>query len=83
MHKTTFRFRQCYEKLQPEIQKAADKNFSLLKENPLHSSLHFKKIGKFWSVRIGLSHRALAVKRNSDYIWVWIGTHDDYLRMLK
>jgi hypothetical protein len=32
----------------------ADKNYALLKENPQHPSLQFKKIGRFWSVRVGL-----------------------------
>ena len=47
------------------------------------TSLQFRKVGKFRSVRIGLAHRALAVEDGDDFIWVWIGTHDEYQRMLK
>ena len=27
----------------------ADKNYALLKDNPRHPSLQFKKVGRFWS----------------------------------
>jgi len=56
---------------------------SYLKTTPAHLSLHFKKVGNFWSVRVGISHRALAVEDGEDYIWVWIGSHDEYERMIK
>jgi hypothetical protein len=83
MHKATEKFWEKYRNLPLGIQRIADKNFELLKTNPKHPSLHFKKIDKFWSVRIGLTHRALAVGDNDDYIWVWIGTHEDYERQVK
>ena len=59
------------------------RNFNLLKANPSHPSLHFKKVGKLWSMRAGLNYRALAVEDGKDFIWVWIGTHDEYERMLR
>ncbi|CDI00961.1 hypothetical protein BN873_10217 [Candidatus Competibacter denitrificans Run_A_D11] len=34
--------------------------------DPLHPSLHFKKVGKLWSVRVGSTHRALAVEDGDD-----------------
>jgi len=83
MHRTTARFWKCFENLPEPVQKISKKNFELLKTNPLHPSLHFKKVGKFWSVRVGLNHRALAVEDGNDFIWVWIGTHDEYERMIK
>lgn len=82
MHRTTDRFWKCFESLPAAIQKVSKKNFELLKKNPLHPSLHFKKVGKFWSVRAGIGHRALAVEDGEDFIWVWIGTHSEYERML-
>lgn len=83
MHKTTDRFWDLFKKLPKPIQERAKKNFNLLKQNPSHPSLDFKKVGKFWSVRISTYYRALAVKDGEDYIWVWIGTHRDYEKMLK
>jgi hypothetical protein len=83
IHRTTDRFWRCYRGLPGEIRKLADKNFKLLKENPSHPSLQFKKIGELWSARVGQAHRALAVEDAEDFIWVWVGTHDDYERILK
>ncbi len=83
MHRATERFWKCFDKLPTTIQDVARENFELLRSNPRHPSLHFKKVGKFWSARIGLNHRALAIEDGNDFIWVWIGTHDEYERMLK
>jgi hypothetical protein len=83
IHRTTERFRRCYHSLPIEIRKLADKNFKLLKENPSHPSLQFKRIGELWSARVGQAHRALAVEDGEDFIWVWVGTHDEYERILK
>jgi len=82
MHRTTRRFWKYLEDLPEPVQKTARKNFELLKINPSHPSLHFKKVGKFWSARAGISHRALAIEDGSDFIWVWIGSHDEYERMI-
>lgn len=83
MHRATRRFWMHFHRLPKNVQELARKNFSLLGESPWHPSLHFKKAGKFRSVRVGLAHRALAVEDGDDFIWVWIGTHDEYQRLLK
>lgn len=83
MYRTTSRFWKCFHKLPLEVQKIAKENFSLLKRDPQRPSIHFKRVGKFWSARIGLDHRALAVEDGSDLIWVWIGSHDEYQRLLR
>ena len=63
-----------YRGLPSEIQKLADKAFELLKADPHHRSLHFKKAGRFWSVRVGLHYRVLAVQVSDGVLWFWIGT---------
>lgn len=83
IHRTTRRFWDCYWSLSSQAREVADKSFSLLRENPRHPSLHFKKVGRFWSARIGSGHRALAIPDGQDYIWVWIGTHDEYERLIE
>jgi hypothetical protein len=72
-----------YRQLPPEIQELADKNFELLKSNPRHPSLRFKKAGNLWSVRVGLHHRALAKERREGLTWFWIGRHREYEQVLK
>ena len=68
----------AHDKLPPYVRALADKNYELLKSNPQHPSLHFKKVGRFWSVRVGLRHRALAVEVEDSLLWFWIGSHADY-----
>jgi len=41
-------------------------------------TLHFKKIGELWSVRVGAHYRALAVEVEGHMCWFWIGTHAEY-----
>lgn len=82
MHKATSRFWKCFQHMPAIIKRHAEESFALLKEIPRHPSLHFKKVGKFWSVRIGLDYRAIAVEDGSDFVWVWIGSHDEYERMI-
>ena len=72
-----------YRLLPEAIQELADKNFSLLKENSRHPSLRLKKVGDFWSARVGLSYRAIGKERAEGIVWVWIGTHAEYDAMIK
>ena len=76
-------FWKAYEKLPKRIQILADKKFKIVKENPRHPSLHQKKVGDYWSVRIGKRHRAVAVEVENDLLWFWIGTHSGYDKLLK
>lgn len=84
-HYTTSKYWRHYHSLTREIQLFADKNFQLLKKDPRHPSLNFKQIGRFYSVRVGLDHRALGVESpdKSGIIWFWIGDHDQYDKLLK
>ena len=83
MHKATTRFWRLFDRLPENVRKKAKRNFDLLKKDPLHPSLHFKKVGNFWSVRVGINHRALAIKDGQDFIWVWIGSHTKYEQMIR
>ena len=85
-HLTLPRFWQAYRRLPAEVQRLADKNFGLLKADPHHPSLQFKKIGgtrHLWSVRVGDHYRALAVEKPAGLVWFWIGTHAEYDRLLR
>ena len=83
MHRATRRFWECLDSLAEDIQNVARKNYALLKVNPRHPSLQFKKLGKFWSARVGLNHRALAIEDGEGFVWVWIGPHDEYERLIQ
>lgn len=82
-HVATPRFWACYAALPPEIKRSADRCFELLKRDPGHPSLHFKRIGPFWSARVSLRHRALAVEHNEQCVWFWIGDHAEYDQLIQ
>jgi hypothetical protein len=67
-HFASSKFWTAYEALPPPVRKLADANYALLKRDPRHPSLPFKKAGRYWSVRIGLRYCALAVEVNDGYL---------------
>jgi hypothetical protein len=71
-HYASSRFWALYNALPAEVRDVADKNYELLRKNPHHPSLHFKRIDDLWSVR-GLRHRALGIDVDDG-----VGTHAEY-----
>ena len=63
-------------------QDLARKNYELLREDRRHPSLHFKKVGGNWSVRVGLGYRALGTGVEDGVLWFWIGSHAQYDRLI-
>ncbi|TIQ32026.1 MAG: hypothetical protein E5X48_26460 [Mesorhizobium sp.] len=76
-------FWDAYDKLPKTIRVKADSSFAKLRADPFHPSLHFKRVGRYWSARVDLDYRAVAVRNEDDVIWFWIGTHSEYERLLK
>ena len=79
-------FRSCFRQLPGPIQTLAKKNYRLWIDDPSHPSLDFKKVGKdppVWSVRVGISWRALGVRTDDEIVWFWIGSHAQYDRLLR
>jgi hypothetical protein len=81
-HRASKRFWTRYNALPEEVQRLADANYSLLKSNPKHPSLHLKQVGVYWSVRVGLHYRAVAIQAGNDLVWFWIGHHAEYDRLI-
>jgi len=86
-HRANTNFWQEYRALPQDIRSRADKQFSLLKANPQHPSLQFKKLGErrsqeIWAARVTLNYRALAIKRPDGYLWFWIGDHKTYADLI-
>ena len=82
-HSASPEFWSAYRRLPVNVCALTDKNFVLLKSDPRHPSLHFKQIGRYYSVRVGLRYRALAVEADDGLLWFWIGSHADYDALLK
>jgi hypothetical protein len=77
-HHASARFWRAHRGLPESVRDIADRNYELLKSDPAHRSLHFKKVGSLWSVRVGLHYRALATEVGEDLVWFWIGSHAEY-----
>lgn len=76
-------FWERYEELPAELRALADRRYTLLAANPRHPSLRLKRVGRFWSVRVNDDYRALGVDVDGGILWIWIGPHADYERIIR
>ena len=82
-HHASAGFWYSYRRLPERVRDLADKNFALLKQNPRHPSLRLKKVGDYYSVRVGLGYRALGAEVADGFVWFWIGDHADYEKLIR
>ena len=86
-HQTTEpNFRKLLAALPKNVRQTARKNYNLLKQNPRHPSLDFKKLGGMpghFSVRAGLGYRAHGKKKDNVMSWYWIGGRGDAGKIVK
>jgi hypothetical protein len=81
--KTTSGFWAQFERLPVELQSLARKKYRVWQHEPFHPSLHFKEIvSDLWSVRVNAKYRALARRKGDLVVWFWIGTHEEYERLI-
>jgi hypothetical protein len=71
-----------YRALPIEVQQLADRCFEMMKDDPRHPSIHLKRVGDFWSARVGLHYRAVGVDDEGGISWFWIGSHADYDKLI-
>jgi len=81
-HYVSPKFWALYRALPTDVRDLADKNYELLRSDSRHPSLHFKKVGELWSVRVGAHYRALAVEVEGGMYWLWVGTHANYEKIV-
>ena len=77
-------FWQLYRQLLPEVKAAARRAYARFRENPAHPSLQLERLKtdeRAWSVRVTRDYRAVARRRADEWVWVWIGSHDDFDRL--
>ena len=75
-----------YETLDAVTKERARKAFDLWTNDHSHPSLQFKCVNirrNYWSVRISGSIRAIGKLEGTTVTWFWIGSHDDYERIIK
>ncbi|MBI2301293.1 MAG: hypothetical protein HYU66_20485 [Armatimonadetes bacterium] len=77
-HRTSHRFWRLYRSLPPEERELANRAYAMVLANPDHPSLRSKRVGRFWSARVGRHYCAVAKQRDYGFLWIWIGPHDQY-----
>jgi hypothetical protein len=82
-HYTASSFWSLFETLPAEIQQLARKNYRLLCADARHPSLHLKRVGRYWSVRVGADYRALGHPVDDGILWGWIGSHEEYNHIIR
>jgi hypothetical protein len=82
-HFTTPDFWVFFDALPNAVQRLASANFDRLKANPRHPSLRLKKVGPYWSARVGRNYRALGKDVDGGILWGWIGPHAEYDTILR
>jgi hypothetical protein len=68
------------------VQRQARSAYRLFQENPSHPSLRFKQVHPtepIFSVRINRNYRALGIREDDQIIWLWIGSHSNYDKLIK
>jgi len=66
-----------------EIRATARESYRKFAANPAHPGLQLERL-KFdpraWSVRVTRNYRAIARRYGDDWLWVWIGSHEEFDR---
>jgi len=84
--RTTERFRKAFAALPEHVRGRARDAYRQFRDDPSDPRLRFKQVHTsrpIFSARVGLGYRALAVREGDVVVWFWIGTHDDYDRLLR
>ena len=70
----------------PEAVRAATKEaYGRWRENPRHPGLRFKMVDaeeRIYSARVTRSYRACCFEEDGEYTWFFVGTHEEYDRLL-
>jgi hypothetical protein len=78
-------FIKYFKKLPERIKVRARKAYRQWKENPFDPWLQFKQVHTskpIYSVRVNIGWRALGYKKNNTVLWFWIGSHEDYNKII-
>lgn len=79
-------FWKLYHQLPKNVQRQANKAYQLWLQDTRMPGLQFKRVSPrrpVYSVRVGITYRALGLLHEDTVTWFWIGHHDEYERLLK
>jgi hypothetical protein len=84
--RTTSRYRALFSAASTEQRARILAAYELFKVNPQHPSLRFKKVHQtkpIYSARVDLDWRAVGIMTGDTVLWFFVGSHDDYVKLLK
>ena len=84
--RTSKRFRALLAALPTDVRRQALKAYRLFEKDPSHPSLNFELINarsSLWSARVNEGYRVLGIRQESDILWIWIGTHSEYEKLIR
>ncbi len=82
--RTAASFWRRFQSLPADVREQAREAFRRFREDPANPGLAFKKLKGFpnyWSARITLNYRAVAVREGDTLVWFWIGNHAEFDRV--
>lgn len=84
---TTERFRTLPAAPPESVQRQAATAYRLFRTDPSHPGLRFKPLDQgdpaIHSMRIGRLYRAIGIREGDRMIWMWIGSHAAYDRLVE
>jgi hypothetical protein len=84
--RTSKRFRALLAALPVDVRRQALKAYRLFETDPSHPGLNFElidpKLG-LWSARVNEGYRVLGTRQGADILWIWIGTHTEYEKLIR
>jgi hypothetical protein len=83
--RTTAQFRKLFAELPKQVQQQARATYRQFQEDPSYPSLRFKKVHPelpIYSARINKNYRAVGQIDRDIVIWFWIGSHQEYDKLL-
>ena len=83
---TNSSFWKLYKKLPQNVREIAKKQYKLFVKDAYHASLHFKRVHStrpIYSARITRNYRAVGILDDNIIVWFWVGSHDEYDKLLK
>jgi hypothetical protein len=83
--RATRSFWSAFRGLPADVRDRAREAYADFTRDPAHPSLRFKRVHSarpIYSVRVTRGYRAIGLLRGDTVIWMWIGGHQDYERLL-
>lgn len=84
--RVTSQYWQLLRALPNSVRRAARRAYRRFHADPQHQSLRFKKLNTkrpIWSARINNDYRAMGVYDGDTIVWFWIGSHEEYDKIIK